>query len=468
MKTKTILIAAVMFLALSVAAFAQATFQVGSIPTTTVSSCGLTEPAGDITFTTVVGSSPVVTGTITINYGVAVNVAPVTTGLPAQVTYNSGASSLSAGRVVFNIVPGATLPFTFTVTGVRVAVAGTSLTSLSASISSTGNAMVAGQTNVVVISSITPGIASIATAPTTGVAINAVNGGTGTSNITVTEGFLDAFVLGSMVRLTFSAVPAGITLTFPTTIGTNWTLANADGVTPATYSSLTSTTTPGSIYYKVTTATSPTAIETLVVPITVTAPTPSGAPITGSSVTVTANQAPVGGTAVPRYAGLAACEVGTGTVLTLVSANTTLLIPYVVKGGGYNTGIEIANTTKDPGLTGMGFAGALPQPGTIKFYFYSQAAAAASPLATYTTTAGSPGSGLAADGTLAAGKIYTVMLDQLLTAASVTGDFSGYIFAVTNFTNAHGQYFISDFEYFTNGALMLVVTSRTPPEAFGQ
>jgi len=466
MKTKTILIAAVMFFALSVAAFAQATFQVGSIPTTTVSSCGLTEPAGDITFTTVVGSSPVVTGTITINYGVAVNVAPVTTGLPAQITYNSGASSLAAGRVVFNVFPGATLPFTFTVTGVRVAVAGTSLTSLSASISSTGNALVAGQTNVVVISAITPGIASISATPS--VSINAVTGGSGTSNITVTEGFLDAFVLNSMVRLTFSAVPAGITLTFPTTIGANWTLANADGVTPATYASLTSLTTPGSIYYKVTTATNATAIETLVVPILVTATTPTGSPITGSSVTVTANQAPVGGTAVPRYAGLAACEVGTGTVMTLVSANTTLLIPYVVKGGGYNTGIEIANTTKDPGLAGMGFAGALPQPGTIKFYFYSQTAGAASPLATYTTAAGSPGAGLGTDGTLAAGKIYTVMLDQLLTAAGITGDFSGYIFAVANFTNGHGQYFISDFEYFTNGALMLVVTSRTAPEAFGQ
>jgi hypothetical protein len=35
--------------------------------------------------------------------------------------------------------------------------------------------------------------------------------------------------------------------------------------------------------------------------------------------------------------------------------------------------------------------------------------------------------------------------------------FSGYVFIVTDFTNGHGEYFISNFDNFTHGSLMLVV-----------
>jgi hypothetical protein len=470
MKTKTILIAAVMFFALSVAAFAQATFTVGSSPTTTVSSCGLTEPAGAITFTLVPTSLPVVTGTITINYGVQITAPAVPVDpIPGYVTYNSLASSLPTGRLVYNVIPGSA-SYAFSVSGIRVAVAGTSLTTLSANLSSTGNTYVAGQTVVVVISAITPGLASITATP---VSVNAVLGGTGTSSISVGEGFLDAFVTGSMVRLQLSAIPAGVTLTFPATVtlagGGVFTKSTAAAVADTVFT-LTSASSPATVYYAVTTATNPTVQETLTIPVAVLAAPVGGSPIIGGPVTVTANQGPINAAAgaayVPRYAGNAGCEVGTGTVLTILSANTTLLVPYFVFGGGYNTGLEIANTTADPGAVAMGFAsGALPQAGTIRFYFYPQAAGVA-PF-NYTTTAGSPGAGLSSDGTLASGKIYTVMVDQLLTAAGKTGDFSGYIFAVCNFTSGHGQYFISDFEFFTNGALMLVVSGRTSlPETF--
>jgi hypothetical protein len=63
-----------MFLAFSVAAFAQATLTVGSIPVTAVVASGLTEKTGDITFTTVSGSPTVQSGVITINYGVPITV----------------------------------------------------------------------------------------------------------------------------------------------------------------------------------------------------------------------------------------------------------------------------------------------------------------------------------------------------------------------------------------------------------
>jgi outer membrane receptor protein involved in Fe transport len=74
MKVRTLLVAAVMFVALSAAAFAQATFSVGSIPVTTVTASGNTEKSGDITFSVIQGSSPSVLGTITITYGVPITV----------------------------------------------------------------------------------------------------------------------------------------------------------------------------------------------------------------------------------------------------------------------------------------------------------------------------------------------------------------------------------------------------------
>jgi ADP-ribosylglycohydrolase len=68
-----------------------------------------------------------------------------------------------------------------------------------------------------------------------------------------------------------------------------------------------------------------------------------------------------------------------------------------------------------------------------------------------------------------------------LTAAGHDGEeFAGYVIAVCDFTHGHGQYFVSNFNSFTNGALMLVVsplndrgrriTNRAAgvPESFGQ
>lgn len=68
MKTKTLLIAAVMFFALSAVAFSQAAvYSVSSTPITTVIATGNAEPAGDITFTQTGGTS--VLGTISLQYG---------------------------------------------------------------------------------------------------------------------------------------------------------------------------------------------------------------------------------------------------------------------------------------------------------------------------------------------------------------------------------------------------------------
>ncbi len=86
MKTKTILIAAVMFFALTASAFAQATFSVSSIPETTVVNSGFTEKTGDIMFTTVAGTPASVTGTFTISYGVPITAGTTATPSPIAVS----------------------------------------------------------------------------------------------------------------------------------------------------------------------------------------------------------------------------------------------------------------------------------------------------------------------------------------------------------------------------------------------
>jgi hypothetical protein len=100
----------------------------------------------------------------------------------------------------------------------------------------------------------------------------------------------------------------------------------------------------------------------------------------------------------------------------------------------------------------------------MTFYFYPQQG---SPF-DYTTADDSPGAGLDAGGKLAAGGTYTVLLSELIAAAGSRDFFTGYIIVITNFTNAHGQYFVSDFQFFTNGALMLVLDNpemgRAGPE----
>jgi len=478
MKTKTILIGALMLLGLSAYAFAGATFTVGSIPVTTVANSGYTERTGDITFTTVAGSDAIVTGTITINYGVPITNHETGDGNIKLETYGScptvSVLSHSGTKVVLGLgAQDAAASCAIRMYGVRVAVADTSLTALDAYISSTGNAIVAGQTTVRVIVSIDAGIKSFT--GSTPVTINAVTGGSGTVTLSLAENFFDAFGvtvatdpsqdLAQMVKISLSALPpAGITLTFPaygysgsTAV---FTRCSSAGVPSATTLAITNTSTSKDVYYIVTTDTDLLTAETFTFAVSVAA---TSTPIytTDPPITASASMALIGTATpltqkIPRYKEV---PVGAAQFYNLVGYGTsTLMIPYSVFNStyGYDTGIAIANTTADPGPTYLYLStGAIAQTGAMTFYFYPQSGTPFS----YTTTAGSPGAGLLSNGKLAAGGTYTVMLSQLLAAAGKSGNFTGYIIVVTQFTNAHGQYFISDFEYFTNGAQILVLSS---------
>ena len=477
--------AAVLLLGISAAAFAQATFTVGSIPVTAVTDSGQTEKTGDITITSIPGSAATVPGTITISFGV-----PITIGMGAitstdpNVTVNN--INNQAGQLVLNVA-GAVPTIAAVVSGVRVATAGSPLTSLSASISTTGNALVAGQTNVTVINAISPGIASFGLSspiaqPST---INAVTGAATNGIYYVKEGFLNAFGVtaatdptqtgSNLIRITLSqAPPPGVSMTFPQVVDTvNTTNPGPPPVVTAGAFELSDGAGallgadlviddegPLTFYYKLVIDSDLTVVETILIdPVVAVAPgTPK--PLPSTTITATVTLAPIGpafgtlgtvlATPIPRYA---ASEVGPATLLRIVPASTTLLFPYVTTAFGYDTGIAISNTTMDPKGV-MGVDDATAQDGAITFYFYP--------------SGGTPFN--LPVGTLDSGDTYTELLSNLLAEAQQPVDFTGYIIAVCEFTNAHGQYFISDFMYFTNGALALVVHDDrdNTPEALNQ
>jgi len=120
------------------------------------------------------------------------------------------------------------------------------------------------------------------------------------------------------------------------------------------------------------------------------------------------------------------------TVVLFPPSNTVLLDTFAFVGPGYNTGIAIANTTVDPFGTAGG--GATSSSGAVSFFMVKNDGTTKS----YTTTTGSPGSGLSGAGIVAAGSTYVVNLSELLTAANFGSTFTGYVFITANFTHAHG------------------------------
>lgn len=513
MKTKTLLIAAVMFIGLSAAAFAQATFSVGSIPVTAVVNTGQVELTGDITFSQVTNGNLTQLGTITVSYPVPITVGiaglnadtsgvrirnasgfTISTANPPSVTTELGILSVSSGattgqgQIVIQIPALAGPTSSFTLTGVRVAVAGTTLTSLAANVSTTNNAITAGQTGVTVVNSIAPGIASIKTDPAG--QINATTGAVVQNpSITVKEGFLNAWgdpllSTNAGVRITFSsAPPTGVSFTLPNVVTSNgagtpsWQAMDASGTVLATGWSFTSTSTSLVAYYKAVSATDPTKQETLTIPVTITTDT-SKVPLSASTVTYVVSMAPIGtafdadnkvlATPIPRYAAL---DVGPATLFGTLSNTTTLLVPFAqtVTAVNYNTGFAVANTTEDPGPPGITKnLSPIPQSGAITFWFFPQVSKAfANPANfSYTTTAGSPGTGIDAAGKVPSGSTYTVLLSELLAATGAPADFSGYVMIVCNFTNAHALFNISNYSGFSQGAIALVVLPdrSNPPE----
>ena len=118
--------------------------------------------------------------------------------------------------------------------------------------------------------------------------------------------------------------------------------------------------------------------------------------------------------------------------LTIEPASCTLLFPYAVSAGMWDTGIAVANPSAFTDT---------PLSGTLMFSLFPNDA----PMAPYATHGGSPGTGLAADGSLPAGNTYSVLLSEVLDDAGMPGDFTGHLYVRTNFTGCRGVGWLTDF-----------------------
>jgi len=170
MKTKTLLIAAVMFLALSVSAFAQSAYTVSQETLDRVACCGLAEPTGSIAFTAVADTPASITGTITLRYNLPIsNLTTLPTNgldrVQVVATDNLGgllspqptwvASNDNSNGIITIAVPrGYTYPTTIKVFNVRVNVSGncgSTDAAVTATASSTGNFLTIGETTSVTL-----------------------------------------------------------------------------------------------------------------------------------------------------------------------------------------------------------------------------------------------------------------------------------------------------------------------------
>ena len=416
-----------------------------------------------------------------------------------EMTLPNSAGGLTGGSTATNSSSGV-----FRIVGVRIDANGKSgAQTFSASLNNSANNYLLSTTSGTVINNIGPGLAgapAIGLAPG-GTAITGCSpvpsGGNppaGTATIftnrnvprtcgafTLTEGFASAWRsevqsgnsstgpsigpnAGSQIKLTFNNVPAGVTLTLTSNRGSASSNSSLNMLLSTT--SITSSSTSAVLTF-VNTSTSD--VEVAEIDYTVGQLSTTAAVTTPGTISVTATMYPFGdgvdSSGLPRqdqgYPAFVEGDVGPTTIVNIVPANTVMLIPYALVLLPYDTGIAIANTTKDPFGTSAG--GATPGNGTITVDFFptTSTGGAGTPFSLTTSSTVKTGSGLSSDGTLAAGATWTVLLSQLLTAAGQTGSFNGYIFIRANFLDAHGTATISDFKTYSLTANVLVL----PPPA---
>jgi len=297
-----------------------------------------------------------------------------------------------------------------------------------------------------------------------------------TGSMILAEGFASAFRTstqssnsnlgvqnGTQIRLTFSNIPAGVTLVLslnpPSTMTANFAGSNNATVNA---SSNTATISFG--------GTSLTTTETLEVDYTASANS-TAAVTTLGTITVVATLVPIGDGVVnddstklglPRqdqgYPTFAQSNLGPITVVNIAAASTTLLIPLAEKVQVFDTGISIANTTGDA-FGGTSGGGAVASAGTLRFDFFPSTPTGAGTACTMTTSATNrPGVGIASDGTIPAGATFLALLSQILPLSNcAAGDFYGYVFVSANFLNAHGAATISDFRTYSLATPVLVL-----------
>jgi hypothetical protein len=487
----------------------------------------LTEPAGDIIFnctqTSAVNNSQ---ATITLEYqGIPITNStayPAAKPISVPAGSNNCAAAIPAGNISVsnasgqvvvtvpaNMGTGAGTTCSFTVTGVLLALSGSGATSVNANVSvSPGNQLLitAGQNVATVITSVLPGLR--VTPPTPSVTLGpglvlttgaTVTPGSATFTITTTENYIDMFrddaqfnggaaTQGVQISHTFSGIPTGVTLGGCTagTAGGAGTMATfiVGGATTITSGSPT-------IVIEVGGVPDLAAIESVTLTCTTfTAGATATIPLTPGAITATVTLAPTGNAfsatgavltgattgQIPRYTSSPSTAV---TALTIISATTHMLFPYVAIGDGFDSGFVITNTTADPyGFTSgavntTGGARALAGPVTLAFYptpttagttvspfCVSTAAGAASVAGITSCTIATPGIGLVS-GAVPSGSSWIVLGSQVTSGVtSAPAVFRGYVFGISNFPYAHPTVFVADATFsgkFTAGGPGLVL-----------
>jgi len=282
-------------------------------------------------------------------------------------------------------------------------------------------------------------------------------------------------------QLTFNNIPAGVTLTLATASFTgaanSGTNVAANPPTLNNAATATITTANNTVVVRWGGDLDPTKTDWVTFEIT-NIQVSSTATLSAGSITVSAQMWPIESTGLNLANGTGSSQiwgasngqfpvfvssiVSGPTVVTIVPANTTFLIPFAVASGGYDTGIAISNTSVDP----FGAQGATPQAGTMQVNLYPSTATGAGTGVSFTTSATKlAGTGIAADGTIPAGATWTVNLSQLLPLAGQTGGFIGYIFIQANFLPGHGAAYVYNGAGFTSSTPVLVLP---PPSTNGR
>lgn len=428
------------------------------IPTLTISSCAGTPN----------------TSSVSIAISTSAGVSNQVLSSPPVAGATDAMATFFGGTAVNGIVSGNSIVFTAPVSGAQtgsIVITGVRVNASSQPVGSTITASAAGTGGLIFN---TGSFSNVAVAYTQHALSNPVVGGftntaicsLGTTPVPILEaqvsngffGAFDATATGKVyVQVTFGNLVAGVNYYVPATItnglgitgmnltnSTNATAAVAGGTIGSGDSQVANVyqlqltgTTATAIYYV--TGTTALSNESFIVPLFAVAT--SGATVgTSSAATVTAqllgpgnggydgfaapNPAPTPVAAV-NNSSLPALNVNGTSVLggpsptglgELTTCSTTLLFPYILNTGGYDTGIALTNASSAPGTT-------VAEAGTCSMTFYGN---------------GSPSTNPYVTSSIAAGTVNT------FTVSSVASGFQGYAIAVCQFQNAHGFAFITD------------------------
>lgn len=299
----------------------------------------------------------------------------------------------------------------------------------------------------IIVATVQPNFTLINVTPGSGVVCAGVSASS--TSFTIREGFAGAFVQHNSAlqtnprpryatavsqtgfKFTVTGFPAGVTATWPATVtnattgawlsivpGSDWTVTSG-GVGTISY-----------VYNAPNQGLADMNIESFVFNVSF-AVNPSTA-IVGSA-TFQAQMTPIDPTpnTNPMFA-LDPKNIPADVFFSINRCVTYLLYPFVTHGGGFDTGISIANTSFDTGVFPTG-AGAVAQTAGATIYYFKQFATggtAAAPLAFPITV-------------IEAGNTWAQSMAVMNNTVAGFANSTGYMIAKCNFQNAHGFAYIA-------------------------